>query len=85
MPIEMDANEEEKQEKQPQDFSTPFSPPNGVRDSLPPDHPQTDLRENEQAHYDAGRDDATGVSDPGPRGVLGYDPHEESDAEWPAN
>ncbi len=87
MPIDMPANDEEDAQKESQDFSTPFSPPDGVRDSIDAAHPQTDTNQNLQEHYDAGRDAAAGVTDPANRGILGYDPDKKTtkDEEWPAN
>lgn len=72
--LDEEADDEEKLEKQPQDFGTPFSPPEGVADNVPKDHPEVDTNMGIQQWYDEGRSAATGVEDKGGEGVLGYTP-----------
>jgi hypothetical protein len=56
-------NKEEDQEKLSQDYSSPFSPPSGVADDTPPDHPTKDIGLDEHEWYDEGGDGASGVHD----------------------
>jgi len=80
----MEPNEEEKQEKLPNDFDTPFSPPSGVQDTTDDTHPDADTDLDDQERYDAGISASSGAQDPGGRGVLGYTPpakKDEDDAE----
>ena len=75
----MEPNDEEKQEKLDNDFSTPFSPPSGIQDSTDDTHPQADTNVDSQERYDEGISGASGVDDPGNRGVLGYRPSADDD------
>jgi hypothetical protein len=77
--LDEEANDEEKQEKEAQDFSTPFSPPEGTQDTIPKDHPELDTNMDSQEWYDEGRSGAAEVSDPGSQGVLGYTPADDDD------
>jgi hypothetical protein len=70
----IEPNDEEKQEKLPNDFSTPFSPPSGIADTSDDTHPEADTNVDSQERYDEGISAASGVDDPGNRGVLGYTP-----------
>jgi hypothetical protein len=72
--LDEETNEEEDLEKEDQDYSTPASPPSGIKTSLPKDHPTLDTDADIDEWYDAGRDGAAGVEDPGDRGVKGYSP-----------
>lgn len=72
--LDEEANDEEKQEKEDQDYSTPFSPPQGVQDTVPKDHPELDTNMDSQEWYDEGRSGAAGVDDKGAGAVLGYTP-----------
>jgi len=72
--LDEETNEEEDQEKEAQDYSKPFSPPGGVQDTIPKDHPELDTNVDIQEWYDEGRSGAAGVSDPGSQGVSGYNP-----------
>lgn len=67
-------NDEERQEKLPGDYSTPFSPPGGINDTTDDTHPDSDTDVDVQEHYDAGITAASGADDPGNRGILGYSP-----------
>jgi hypothetical protein len=75
----IEPNDEEKQEKLPNDFSTPFSPPSGIQDNSDDTHPEADTNVDEQERYDEGIAGASGVDDPGNRGVTGYTPPAQSD------
>jgi hypothetical protein len=77
----IEPNDEEKQEQLPNDFSTPFSPPSGIQDSSDDTHPEADTNVDSQERYDEGISGATGVDDPGSRGVLGYTPPAGDDDE----
>ena len=77
--LDEEANDEEKQEKEDQDYDTPFSPPDGIRDNIPKDHPEMDTNVDIQEWYDEGRAGASGVDDPQGEGVLGYTPPPASD------
>jgi len=77
----MKPNDEEKQEKLPNDFSTPFSPPSGIQDNTDDTHPQADTNIDSQERYDEGISGASEVDDPGNRGVLGYSPADDDDEE----
>jgi hypothetical protein len=72
--LDEETNEEEDQEKEAQDYSKPFSPPEGVQDTIPKDYPELDTNMDSQEWYDEGRSGAAEVSDPGSRGVLGFSP-----------
>lgn len=72
--LDEEASDEEKQEKEDQDYDTPFSPPDGVQDRVPKDHPEIDTNMDSQEWYDEGRSGAAGVTDPGNQGILGYSP-----------
>ena len=75
----MEPNDEEKQEKLANDFSTPFSPPSGIQDNTDDTHPQADTNVDSQERYDEGISGASGVDDPGDRGVQGYSPLNDDD------
>jgi hypothetical protein len=77
----IEPNDEEKQEKLPNDFSTPFSPPSGIQDNSDDTHPEADSNVDSQERYDEGISGASGVDDPGNRGVAGYTPPPVSDDE----
>jgi len=79
--LDEEANDEEKQEKESQDYGTPFSPPEGVKDNIPKDHPELDTNVDIQEWYDEGRSKAAGVSDPEGEGVIGYTPPAQADDE----
>lgn len=72
--LDEETNDEENQEKEAQDYSSPASPPQGVQDTIPKDHPELDTNMDSQEWYDEGRSGAAEVTDPGTRGVLGYTP-----------
>jgi hypothetical protein len=77
--LDEEANDEEKLEKETQDFGTPFSPPAGTQDTIPKDYPELDTNMDSQEWYDEGRSGAAEVSDTGSQGVLGYTPADEDD------
>lgn len=77
--LDEEANDEEKQEKESQDYDTPFSPPEGTQDTIPKDYPELDTNADIQEWYDEGRSGAAGVSDPGNRGVLSYSDPDDDD------
>ena len=77
--LDEEASDEEDLEKEPGDFSRPFSPPEGVADNVPADHPEVDTNVDIQEWYDEGRSGASGVDDHGSEGVLGYTPPPKSD------
>jgi hypothetical protein len=79
MPPQGLTNDEDEQEKLPQDYSTPFSPPSGVQDTTDDTHPEADTNVDSQERYDEGISGATETSDPGSRGVLGYTPSDDDD------
>lgn len=79
--LDEETNDEEKLEKEDQDYDTPFSPPDGVQDTIPKDHPELDTNADIQQWYDEGRSAAAGVSDPGSQGVLGYTPSDDDEDE----
>jgi hypothetical protein len=72
--VDIEDNEEEKQEKLAQDNSRPFSPPSGTKDTIPKDHQSLETNIDEHEWYDEGRDGAAEVTDPRDRGVAGYKP-----------
>jgi len=72
--LDEDADDEEKLEKEDQDYDTPFSPPDGIADNIPLDHPEIDTNVDIQEWYDEGRSGASGITDPGNEGILGYTP-----------
>lgn len=72
--LDEEADDEENQEKEDQDYSRPFSPPEGTKDNFPKDYPELDTNVDIQEWYDEGRDGAAGVSDPQGEGILGYTP-----------
>lgn len=65
-------NEEERLEKLPQDYDTPFSPPSGVQDTTDDTHPQADTNVDAHEHYDEGISGADEVIDRRGRGILAY-------------
>ena len=75
----IEPNDEEKQEKLPNDFSTPFSPPSGIEDTSDDTHPEADTNVDLQERYDEGISGASGVNDPGNRGIGSYTPPPVSD------
>lgn len=81
MPPQGFTNDEDRQEKLPNDFSTPFSAPSGVDDTTDDTHPQADTNVDSMEHYDEGISGATETSDPGSHGVLGYSPPTGDDDE----
>ena len=81
--LDEETNEEENLEKEDQDYSTPASPPDGVQTSLPKDHPTLDTDADIDEWYDAGRDAAAGVEDPGDRGIKGYNPGPDEPSNGP--
>lgn len=74
-------NDEERQEELADDYSTPLAPPDGILDTTDDTHPTADTDIDVQERYDAGISTATGVNDPGNRGVLGYKPPLDEDDE----
>jgi hypothetical protein len=79
--LDEEANDEEEQEKESQDYSRPASPPEGVKDTIPKDHPEIDTNMDIQEWYDEGRSGAAEVSDPGFRGIASYTPADDDDEE----
>ncbi len=80
--LDEETNDEENQEKEAQDYTHPASPPDGVQDTIPKDHPAVDTNMDTQEWYDEGRSGAAEVTDPGSRGVLGYTrPGDDQDEE----
>ncbi len=67
-------NEEDEQEKLPQDYSPPFSAPDGVQDTTDDTHPAADDLLDSHEQYDEGIEGADEAHDPGSQGVLGYTP-----------
>lgn len=74
MPPQGITNDEDRAEQLPQDNSTPFSAPDGTDDTTDDSHPQADTNVDSQEHYDEGISGATETTDPGNRGVIGYNP-----------
>lgn len=70
----IEPNDEEKQEKEVNDFSTPFSPPSGIVDNADDTNQAADTNIDSHERYDEGISGAMEVDDPGNRGILGYDP-----------
>lgn len=81
MPPQGITNDEDRQEELPQDYSTPFSAPSGINDTTDDTHPETDTNVDSMEHYDEGISGATETSDPGNRGILGYNPRAGDDDE----
>lgn len=81
MPPQGLTNDEDRQEKLPQDFSTPFSAPSGTDDTTDDTHPEADTNVDSMEHYDEGISGATETSDPGNRGVIGYKPPTKTEDE----
>jgi hypothetical protein len=79
----IEPNDEEKQEKLPNDFDTPFSPPSGIQDLTDDTHPDADTNVDSMEQYDEGISGASEVSDPGSRGILGYKPAAKDDGKKP--
>jgi len=79
MPPQGLTNDEDRQEELPQDNSTPFSAPDGTDATTDDTHPQADTNVDAHEHYDEGISGADETSDPGNRGVLGYNPPGEED------
>lgn len=79
MQPDQDVNDEERKEKLPQDYSTPFSAPDGILDTTDDTQPDADTDLDAQERYDAGISVASGADDPGNRGILGYSPPAGSD------
>jgi hypothetical protein len=77
--LDEETNDEEDLEKEDQDYSTPFSPPEGTKDTIPKDYPELDTNMDSQEWYDEGRSGAAEVSDPGSQGVMGYTPPPKTD------
>jgi hypothetical protein len=75
--LDQEDNEEEGLQKEEEDYSTPFSPPSGIIDRIPKDHPDLDTDADIQEWYDAGRSAAAGVDDEGDKGIKGYHPRPE--------
>jgi len=51
-------NDEEREEKLPADFDTPFSPPDDIRQTLPKDHQAFDINIDSDQAYNDGEDAA---------------------------
>jgi len=81
MPPQGLVNDEDREEKLPQDYSTPFSAPSGTDDTTDDTHPEADTNVDAHEHYDEGISGADETSDPGSRGILGYTPTDEDDEE----
>ncbi len=78
MPPHGITNDEDKEQEQPQDYATPFSAPDGTKDSSGDTHPQSDTNVDAMEQYDEGIDGAMEVDDKGDRGIEGYDPDKKS-------
>ena len=82
MPPQGMVNDEDKEEKLPEDYSTPFSAPDGVQDTTDDTHPEADTNVDSHEHYDEGISGADETNDPGNRGVIGYTPtRDDEDSE----
>jgi hypothetical protein len=79
MPPQGLVNDEDREEKLPQDYSTPFSAPSGTDDTTDDTHPEADTNVDVHEHYDEGISGADETSDPGSRGILGYTPTDKDD------
>jgi hypothetical protein len=78
MPPQGITNDEDNQQKLPQDYSTPFSAPDGVQDTTDDTHPQADTNVDAHEHYDEGISGADEVTDPGSRGISGFTPPDDT-------
>lgn len=83
MPPQGITNDEDEQEKLPEDYSTPFSAPNGIQDTTDVTHPEADTNVDSMEHYDEGISGATETADPGNRGVTDYTPPKADDKAKP--
>jgi hypothetical protein len=70
--VDQEANEEENLERVG-DEAKPFSPPDDIKDTLTKSNQAFDTGVDADEWYQKG-DKATGVEDPGNRGVKGYNP-----------
>lgn len=69
-------NDEERQEKLPQDYDTPFRPAD--EDDIDDTHQVTDTNLDPEEQYDEGVSGAAEASEPNPgSAVLGYDPSKD--------
>jgi hypothetical protein len=73
----IEPNDEEKQEKLPNDFDTPFSPPSGVKDNADDTHPEADTNVDSMERYDEGISGAMEVDDRRSSIVTGYTPPDQ--------
>lgn len=76
--LDEEENDEEKEEKLPNDYSSPFSPPEGQQDRIPQDHQSLDALNSDQEWYDEGREGEAETHDPGDQGIKGYHPKDET-------
>jgi len=74
-------NDEEREEKLPDDYSTPAAPPSGIQDTTDDTHPDADTDVDAQERYDAGISAASGADDQGNRGVFSFKPPLDEDDE----
>ena len=79
----MEPNDEEKLEKQDQDYATPFSLPDDAAGKIANDHPTTDDQMDSQELYDAGLSATAGADDSevDKSRVVSYDPESKEPKE----
>ena len=74
-------NDEERKEKLPEDYDTPFRPADDIPDDdddFPDTHQVTDTDLDDDDEYDEGLEDAAGAHEPNSgSAVLGYDPSKD--------
>jgi hypothetical protein len=75
----IEPNDEERQEKLPNDYSTPFSPPSGVKDNADDTHPEADTNVDSHERYDEGISGAMEVDDRSGSIVQSYTPPASDD------
>ena len=69
-------NDMKRDEKLPEDNTTPFSDPRVQQDKIPTTHPETDSNIDPGERYEEGLAAAAGVEKPKPEDVIpGYEPN----------
>jgi hypothetical protein len=67
-------------DEQPEDYGTPFSEPDELKSTIPPDHPQTDSNIDLHELYDEGLDGAAEIEEPNKGdNVVGFGEHQDAD------
>ena len=79
----MEPNDEEKLEKESQDYDTPFSLPDDAAGKIVSDHPSTDDKMDSQELYDQGLSAAAGAdeSEADQSAVISYNPETKESKE----